>query len=113
MQGHPRDKGSGSEAPTSEQIRAGIDSGRTRDKVAASDPAAVPLGADDEAAGFPPSPEERRAAQRQERQGPAAGEGNRKVQEEGETRTRMASGYPIFLLPAIAIVLIIAAYLLL
>lgn len=34
-----------------EQLRDDIDSGRTGDKVPAADPAAAPLGADDEAAG--------------------------------------------------------------
>lgn len=48
-------------AETSDQLRAKIDSGRTGDKVGVSDPAAAPLGADDEAAGTPPS----RAALRQ------------------------------------------------
>jgi hypothetical protein len=42
---------------TIERLRADIDGGRTKDKVAGSDPAAVPLGADDEAAGTPPSKE--------------------------------------------------------
>jgi hypothetical protein len=37
-----------------EQLRAAIDRGATVGKVAASDPAAAPLGADDEAAGTPP-----------------------------------------------------------
>jgi flagellin-like protein len=41
---------------TIEQLRADIDSGRTGDKVSASDPAMAPLGTDDEAAGTPPSP---------------------------------------------------------
>lgn len=36
---------------TMEQLRDDIDSGRTGEKVPASDPAAAPLGADDEAAG--------------------------------------------------------------
>jgi hypothetical protein len=45
--------------PTSAQIRSWIDEGQTREKVRASDPAAVPLGTDDEAAGSPPSPTER------------------------------------------------------
>ena len=36
------------------RLRADIDSGRTGDKVAMSDPAAAPLGTDDEAAGTPP-----------------------------------------------------------
>jgi hypothetical protein len=38
---------------TVDQLRADIDSHRTRDKVAASDPAAAPLGTDEEAAGTP------------------------------------------------------------
>jgi hypothetical protein len=42
--------------PNVEQLRAAIDSGRTGDKVAYPDPAAAPLGADDEAAGTPPAP---------------------------------------------------------
>lgn len=37
------------------QLRNQVDSGRTRDKVAAEDPAAAPLGTDDEAAGTAPS----------------------------------------------------------
>ena len=36
---------------TKEQLRDDIDSGRTRDKVAHNDPAASPLGTDDEAGG--------------------------------------------------------------
>lgn len=42
----------------SEDLRYDIDSGRTGDKVPFRDPAAAPLGADDEAAGHPPSPHE-------------------------------------------------------
>lgn len=38
---------------TVEQLRGDIDSGRTRDKVTGSDPAAAPLGTDEEAAGTP------------------------------------------------------------
>ncbi len=41
--------------PTTEQLRSAIDSGATGSKIAASDPAASPLGTDDEAAGHPPS----------------------------------------------------------
>lgn len=54
------------EAPTTSQVRHAIDSGRTGDKVAASDPAAAPLGVDDEAAGKPPSAPERALAHREE-----------------------------------------------
>jgi hypothetical protein len=43
--------------PTAEQLRQRIDSGATGDKVAFPDPAAVPLGADEEAAGTPLSRE--------------------------------------------------------
>jgi len=35
-----------------------IDRGLTGDKIPAQDPAAAPLGTDDEAAGMPPSPED-------------------------------------------------------
>lgn len=41
--------------PTTEQLRADIDEGRTRDKVDHPDPATAPLGTDAEAAGAPPS----------------------------------------------------------
>ena len=41
-----------------ERIRGDIDHGRTRDKVDVADPAAAPLGTDEEAAGTPASPEE-------------------------------------------------------
>ena len=43
--------------PTTDRLRHDIDRGRARDKVAFSDPAAAPLGTDDEAAGTPPAPE--------------------------------------------------------
>jgi hypothetical protein len=41
-----------------EQVRDRIDSGATGEKVAVSDPAAAPLGTDDEAAGVPSQPTE-------------------------------------------------------
>ena len=40
---------------TTEQLRIAIDQGRAGDKVDVSDPAAAPLGTDDEAAGTPNS----------------------------------------------------------
>ena len=42
---------------TTERLRADIDSGKTGDKVRNSDPAAAPLGTDEEAAGTPVSRE--------------------------------------------------------
>lgn len=42
--------------PTSAQLKAEIDSGRTGDKMPAHDPGLSPLGTDDEAAGSPRTP---------------------------------------------------------
>lgn len=53
--------------PTVEQLRDDIDSGRTGDKIAFPDPAAAPLGADDEAAGSPPTSDQIEEARRHER----------------------------------------------
>ena len=48
--------------PTSDRLRTEIDTGRTGDKIGFPDPAAAPLGTDDEAAGTPPGPEQLRPA---------------------------------------------------
>ncbi len=45
-----------------ERLRHDIDRGRGGDKVQVTDPAAAPLGTDDEAAGRPPSPRRVRLA---------------------------------------------------
>lgn len=58
---------------TTDQLRDDIQSGRTGDKVPGFDPAAAPLGTDDEAAGAPPSPQTVQAARIQEQAGPADG----------------------------------------
>jgi hypothetical protein len=55
---------------TADQLRADIDNGRTGDKVAARDPAAAPLGTDEEAAGAAPSAEAVALARRQETRAP-------------------------------------------
>lgn len=47
-------------APTTDQLRDQIDRGLTGEKVAASDPATVPLGTDAEAGGTPPTARERK-----------------------------------------------------
>lgn len=54
---------------TVSQLRQDIDSGATGDKVPMPDPAAAPLGTDDEAAGAPPEPDLVEAARRAERAG--------------------------------------------
>ena len=56
--------------PTTSQLRHDIDSGRTGEKVAAPDPAAAPLGTDEEAAGTPPSGEAVATARRAELKDP-------------------------------------------
>jgi hypothetical protein len=48
--GHPTER-----PATADRLRHEIDSGHTGDKVSAPDPAAAPLGTDDEAAGAPPA----------------------------------------------------------
>jgi hypothetical protein len=53
-----------------EQLRSAINRGQTRSKVAFSDPAAAPLGTDEEAAGTPIPPEEVDRAARDEIQRP-------------------------------------------
>ena len=53
-------------APTTAELKASIDAGRTGDKVPGFDPAAAPLGTDEEAAGTPLPPAARRAAQEAE-----------------------------------------------
>jgi hypothetical protein len=52
--------------PNADQLRHEIDRGETRDKVAYPDPAAAPLGTDDEAAGTPPSAEAVEMVRREE-----------------------------------------------
>jgi hypothetical protein len=49
-----------------DKLRRAIDRGDAGDKVAANDPAAAPLGTDEEAGGHPPSAEQIRLASRQE-----------------------------------------------
>ncbi|WP_299506236.1 hypothetical protein [Cypionkella sp.] len=51
---------------TSDALRHQLDHGAGSDKVSASDPAAAPLGTDDEAGGHPPTKEQLRMASAQE-----------------------------------------------
>ena len=60
---------------TAAQLRHDIDSGLTGDKVNFFDPAAAPLGTDEEAGGFPPTPEEIYQARMTERSPPYAAPG--------------------------------------
>lgn len=56
--------------PTSDHLRRRIDNGELGDKVSFPDPAAAPLGTDDEAAGFPPTEHESALADQQNRPAP-------------------------------------------
>ena len=55
--------------PTTEQLRRDIDKGRAGSKADYPDPAAAPLGTDDEAAGSPPAAAEIAIARKQEVEG--------------------------------------------
>jgi len=58
MNKNPPKARAGSPGSTSAQLRDDIDRGRTGDKVDWADPAAAPLGTDDEAAGCAPRAED-------------------------------------------------------
>jgi hypothetical protein len=64
-------------SPTTAKLKHDINRGRAGDKVDAIDPAAAPLGTDEEAAGTPPSPAAIEQAHRNEIQsGPVSSERN-------------------------------------
>lgn len=66
VSGHPAER-----PATADRLRHDIDSEHAGDKVAAPDPAAAPLGTDDEAAGTPPAAARLEvAARRPPRRGP-------------------------------------------
>lgn len=73
---------------TSAQLQADIDAGVTGDKVSGFDPAAAPLGTDEEAGGTPPTPEIVAHARAQEA-APALGQG-----ESSRTASPKASAAP-------------------
>lgn len=75
---------------TSDQLRDAIDHGETADKVNFPDPAAAPLGTDDEAAGAPPSQGRIAAAMASESSSTGAGIRDRSV--ETRDRARAAEG---------------------
>lgn len=94
------------DAPTTDRLRHDIDQGGADDKVPFADPAAAPLGTDEEAAGTPPAPAAIRQAHRQEVTGdslpsPAVTE-ERTRTISGENRSRWQT-------PAIVIMLVIVA----
>ena len=63
----PMDAPPDSRSPTTAQLKADIDSGRTGDKIPHVDVGAAPLGTCDEAGGTPPTPQRVRLARLTER----------------------------------------------
>ncbi|GGE41099.1 hypothetical protein GCM10007276_18110 [Agaricicola taiwanensis] len=104
-------------APTTDRLRHDIDQGRTGEKISYSDPAAAPLGTDDEAAGHPPSPAAIAHAHRQETAGGdhaepgATDERGREATGELKTREKKTISLTFGLLIAVLAALVIAALL--
>lgn len=96
------------------QLKHDIDSGRTGDKVGGFDPAASPLGTDDEAAGAPPSPEVVAQARAQETAGrPDSRTANAATPElQPDARGGRTAGVPFALLAGVILALALAALLL-
>jgi len=98
---------------TTSQLRDDIDSGRTGEKVPYGDPAAAPLGTDDEAGGRAPSEAEREIAASTEPQGESSLEAPAVTEE--RSRPDLGSSAPggvrplLALLVALAIATLIAA----
>ncbi len=93
---------------TSDRLRSDIDHGRGGDKIPGGDPAAAPLGTDDEAAGTPPTREQIAAAQ-------AAEIGARPAHSEhpeaaaGEPARASGKGIRLWGAVALAVVVLLAA----
>jgi hypothetical protein len=94
------------EDTTASQLREEIDRGRTGDKVPVSDPAAAPLGTDDEAAGHPPGTQAVAEASRAEEAGPTAPKEG--VRSRFHTGTWMWALCALFVLVAIVVTIISA-----
>lgn len=87
------------------QLHGDINKGRTGDKVAGTDPAAAPLGTDEEAAGTPPSGAEIAQARRAERKADAAPAPNAANPDQTPTGS---SGRDINLMPIVTAVILAA-----
>ena len=87
----PRSRPAQSTRPTAQELEGAIDRGHTGDKVAFFDPAASPLGTDDEAAGTPETPPRITTALRQELEiGAIANRSGRTPARAGDQRARPA-----------------------
>jgi hypothetical protein len=96
---------------SAEQLRRDIDRGLTGDKIPAQDPAAVPLGTDDEAAGMPPTPDEVREARSREAIGRPPDTGLARGPETADPRTPQALR-PIYSLVLLFVLVLLVALIL-
>ncbi|HUG60905.1 MAG TPA: hypothetical protein VMP03_03620 [Methylomirabilota bacterium] len=100
--------------PTTDRLRHDIDHGRSGDKVAFPDPAAAPLGVDDEAGGMSPTADDVAVAHATEirysmEPAPsAAGEGSRSIS--GEGRRPLGLGIAVGLAAALVILVAFLAF---
>lgn len=96
---------------TTAQLKHDIDSGRTGDKAPGFDPAASPLGTDDEAGGTPPSPEVIEHARQMERKADASVRPN-SAEPALQPNARMHRSVPILpIVIGIVVALVVAAML--
>jgi hypothetical protein len=96
-------------AATPPELQADIDAGLTGDKVDVFDPAAAPLGTDDEAAGQPSEPEQVALTRAQEHKSFAGDESA--AQEASDitaSREALAEGSKRRISPAVALALVLA-----
>ena len=94
---------------TSSQLGRDIDSGRTGDKTPGFDPAAAPLGTDDEAGGAPPTPEDIDQARRAERRRPARSPNAAEAELQPDGQFKAKGGASLFIALAILAALVLAA----
>lgn len=105
----------GEAPPNATHLRDDINRGRTGEKVAGTDPAAAPLGTDEEAAGAPPSAGEIDQARRAERKpgaDPAPNAANPEQTPTGDAGRSM-SGKPVLAAAVIVVVLVVVVWVLL
>ncbi|MGK9167445.1 hypothetical protein KXR53_14165 [Inquilinus limosus] len=100
-----------SERPTTEQLRHDIDRGLTGDKIPVQDPAAAPLGTDDEAAGMPPTPDEIHNARSREAIGRPPDTSLARGRETADLRVPVSLG-PIWVVVTLFVLLLLVALIL-
>lgn len=106
------DSGRRADDMTADALRQSLDHGRGQDKVNFTDPAAAPLGTDDEAGGHPPTREQVRMAAASELAPDELSPGPRRVEREARTIPQLANAgrvgiVPILLVAGVIVLLIV------